>query len=387
MKTLRSVIFWMHLLTGLTIGLVVLTMAATGVVLAYQRQIQAWADTRGMDGAPPHAGARALAPDALLAAVRDGTDAMITGIRWRNDGDAPVEVELGRERTLFVNAYTGAILGEGSARARAFFRTATDVHRWLGLNDRQPTGRAITGAANLGFLFMVLSGFYLWWPRKLSARAFRNVLLFRRGLRAKARDFNWHNVIGFWSFGPLLLILTSAVVISYGWAGALIERAAADPVTRTAVQASVPSPPVDAGRELRHGELMLSRARAQALDWRSITLQLPVRSGAVRLLIDSGTGGQPQRQAQLTVAAATGDIVAWEPFSSGARAERVQSVLRFLHTGEVLGLAGQTVAGLVSAGAVLMVWTGASLAVRRLGAWSRRPGPAPAVGAARESVR
>jgi len=40
--------------------------------------------------------------------------------------------------------------------------------------------------------------------------------------------------------------------------------------------------------------------------------------------------------------------------------------LRFGHTGEVFGLAGQTVAGLASLGALVLGYTGLSLAIRRL---------------------
>jgi hypothetical protein len=46
--------------------------------------------------------------------------------------------------------------------------------------------------------------------------------------------------------------------------------------------------------------------------------------------------------------------------------------MRFAHTGEVLGIPGQTVAGLVSAGAVVLVWTGIALTLRRFAAWIKR---------------
>jgi uncharacterized iron-regulated membrane protein len=48
------------------------------------------------------------------------------------------------------------------------------------------------------------------------------------------------------------------------------------------------------------------------------------------------------------------------------------SWLRFAHTGEIYGLLGQTVAGLVSLGAVVLVYTGMALALRRLVAWIDR---------------
>jgi uncharacterized iron-regulated membrane protein len=41
-------------------------------------------------------------------------------------------------------------------------------------------------------------------------------------------------------------------------------------------------------------------------------------------------------------------------------------MLRFLHTGEALGVGGQTLAGIVSLTSTLMVWTGLALAWRRL---------------------
>jgi hypothetical protein len=51
-------------------------------------------------------------------------------------------------------------------------------------------------------------------------------------------------------------------------------------------------------------------------------------------------------------------------------------MIRFLHTGEALGLAGQTVAGLVSATRRILVWTGLALAYRRLVAPLLRRRPA-----------
>ena len=45
---------------------------------------------------------------------------------------------------------------------------------------------------------------------------------------------------------------------------------------------------------------------------------------------------------------------------------------RFVHTGEYYGLTGQTIAGLVSAGGAVLVYTGVALALRRFGAWRRR---------------
>lgn len=370
----RKAIFWAHLLTAVPAALVVLVMSATGVLLTYQRQITAWADTRGIDGAAPSAGAARLPVDVLLRRVTAAEQGKPTTVRWHADPDRAVEVAYGREKTVFANAYTGQVLGTGSAGVRGFFRTVVAWHRWLGAQGegvRRDRGKAVTGAANLMFLFLVVSGFYLWWPRNWSPAALRNVLAFRRGLAPMQRDFNWHNVIGFWSAVPLFVIVLSGVVISYRWAGDLVYRAVGES----------PPPPNGGGAGGPRGgspvaqglEPLRVRAERQVPGWRTITLTLPTdREKPVAFAIDRGNGGQPQLRAQLSLTPATGSIVKWEPYSAGTRGRRIRSFLRFAHTGEVAGLLGQTLAGLASLGAAVLVWTGLSLTLRRFRRWRDR---------------
>ena len=128
-----------------------------------------------------------------------------------------------------VDAYTGEVLGEANQGVRTFFRTVTEWHRWFGAKpDKRSTPRAITGAANLAFLGLVISGLYLWMPRQWTWRHVQPVLWFRGRLTGKARDFNWHNVIGFWSAVPLFFIVISGAVMSYPWANNLIYTLTGD---------------------------------------------------------------------------------------------------------------------------------------------------------------
>ena len=61
-----------------------------------------------------------------------------------------------------------------------------------------------------------------------------------------------------------------------------------------------------------------------------------------------------------------------EKFSDLSAGRQLRSWLRFAHTGEIYGLTGQTIAGLVSAGGVVLVYTGLALALRRFSSWIRR---------------
>jgi uncharacterized iron-regulated membrane protein len=369
----RSVIFWTHVCAALCAGAVVLIMAGTGVLLAFERQITHWSDMRGIDGAPPAPAARLLPPDSLAALARAGTGRAATSLRIHADPDAPVEIALGRQQTLFMNGYTGELLGTGSPTARAFFASVEGLHRWLALpGDARRAGRAVTGVANLVFLFMVLSGIVLWWPRTHSLRRFRNVLLFRRGLRARARDFNWHNVIGFWSAVPLLLIITSGVVVSYGWAGALVERWF-DSARPPAAAASLPA--THAG-DPRGTDVLVEQARRRAPDWRSITLRLPARDDVLTFVVDRGNGGQPHLQHVLRLSLA-GEELSWTSVADEAPAARARTLLRFVHTGELFGVPGQLIAAAVSAGVLMLGWTGGAMALRRFRSWRARRAVTP----------
>lgn len=126
----------------------------------------------------------------------------------------------------------------------------------------------------------------------------------------------------------------------------------------------MPAPSLDGVDEL------WARAERQVDGWKSISMRLPAATAApVTFTIDQGDGGQPQKRSTLTLDASTGEVVRWEAFSNLTAGRRLRSYLRFAHTGEVLGLFGQTVAGLVSAGGSMLVWTGIALALRRFWAW------------------
>lgn len=406
MRLVRPLLFWTHLVAGVVAGAVILVMSVTGVLLTYQKQMTLWADLRGVQAGPPAPGAVRLSPDSLLAVVaaRDGKTP--TAVVWRNGADTPVEVSFGREGRQYLSAYTGEVLGTGSVGMRKFFGFVTDWHRWLAMkDDSRKAGRAITGWSNIAFLVLVLSGMVLWWPRNLTWSAIRNVLWFRRTSSAKARDFNWHNVIGVWSAIPLALVVASGAVISFPWASDLVYKAVGEAPPPRQPEGGAERAGAPNGRGGERGErgeaaergtrgsersdraqpaapLIVGDVYAVAAermpDWRSISLAWPKGADAPLVYtIDRGMGGEPTKRATLTISR-SGEPTKWQPFDSLPAGRRARSIMRFTHTGEVLGFWGQTIAGLVSLGGAVLVYTGLMLSLRRLLAWRRRAARATA---------
>jgi uncharacterized iron-regulated membrane protein len=372
---LRKAVFWLHLTTGCFAGIVVFVMSVTGVLLAYQRQIVAWADQGSYRVAQGRGDAERLPLEEILAKLDEPPSAVTV----RAGVGAPLEAAYGRERTLFIDSYSGEILGEGSRTIRGFFELVERWHRTLGADgENRAAGRAITGACNLAFLILVVSGPYLWWPRQWSARHWRAVGFPRRGLTGRARHFNWHNAIGIWCAIPLFFIVLSGVIMSYPWANALLYRLTGN------------QPPAEGSLGRQRGERrnphqgrrhanwdglgeLETRAEEQVPDWRSITLRFQGRPAAqVTFTIDQGNGGEPEKRSQLTLDRRTGEVVRWEPFSSYNAGRRLRMWARFIHTGEAGGTLGQTLAAVVSAGAAVLAYTGLLLAWRRWRSWRIR---------------
>ena len=231
-----------------------------------------------------------------------------------------------------------------------------------------------------------MSGIYLWFPRKWTWAQVRSVVLFNGAASGKARDFNWHNVIGSWCAVPLFIVVLSAMPISFGWFNAFVYRAVGETPPAPAGAARLPaegraqaagdgprSPRPDSPASTVTLAALWTRAESQVPGWRTVSLRLPTTPDAPAVFtIDKGDGGQPHLRSTLTLDAQTGDVSRYEAFSDLTLGRRIRNTMRFAHTGEVLGIPGQTVAGIVSAGGAVLVWTGLALAWRRLRAWTGR---------------
>lgn len=330
---MRRFFFWPHLLAGVLAGIVILILCISGTLLAYEKQLLAWAD-RAVNTVPVPTGATRLPIDDLLAAF-PGTVALSLS----RDPAAAVQLTLPGNRLVYVDPYTGRLLGEPSAGARAFFRQLLLWHRWLGENT--PTRKAVTGAANLAFLFLLLTGVPMWLQRPIG--------WFRRGLSPKARDYNWHHVLGIWCAVPLLLMAGTAVFFSYAWATPLLFRLTGE----AAPVESKPAPPGPGPYEpfLR---------RIEAPHWQVITF----RPGAGTFAVEEGSWGRVDRKSTWTVQNQT--LVRSARFETLPLARRLRLWVRTVHTGEAAGLAGQAIAGLASAAGAVLVYTGLALSWRRL---------------------
>jgi uncharacterized iron-regulated membrane protein len=378
---LRTLLFWTHLVAGVVAGTVVLIMSVTGALLTFQQSVLRFIERSDRVVALPAEGTPRLDVETLLERVKRASPGVQpTAVTIESDPSAVVMVAVGTQGNLFVNPYTGDVLGSGSPRARAFYRSVTNWHRWLAAEgDARATARAVTGACNVAFLVLAVTGLFLWWPKQWTLRHIGAVIWFRRGLRGKARDFNWHNTIGFWCAPVLIVLTTTGMVISYTWASNMVYTLTGSP--RPAAQngqSGARGTSSSAASTSRATEttgavslvVVVAQAQARVPSWRTMILRLPPRPGGpVSVSISDRDHWNSFARSTLTV---DGTAMRWEPYAQISLGQKVRGWMRFAHTGELGGLAGEAVAGLASLGGAFLVWTGVALALRRLAAWRAR---------------
>jgi len=386
MKTFRSALFWLHLAAGLVAGIAIGIMCFTGTVLAFEREIVAWAERDVRRVTPAEAAARLPLPE-LVARVREARpEARLASVVISADPRDAVAFPLGREGALYADPRTGEVRAAATTRTRDFMRLMTDWHRYLArTGDQRPIGKAINGACNIAFCFLAISGLYLWLPRSWSWRGVKAVALFNWRLTGKARDFNWHNAIGLWA-APVLIVLTlTALPISYRWAGNLIYTlagetppapagagASATPAVAAPIPAGRPNaePAPGAGLRPLDYDALLAAAQNLAPGWELLTLQLnhdPAGRSTRPVQITVKQAGSWPRTATttLTLDPHSGAELKREDFGSFSTGRQIRTWTRFLHTGQALGWGGQLIAGLASLGGCFLVYTGFALAWRR----------------------
>jgi uncharacterized iron-regulated membrane protein len=382
---LRTVLFWVHLTIGVAAGLPILVMCTTGALLTYQIQLQAWIDHWGIQSRPALPGAQALTIEDLIAITHRNRGVNPRSFTVFREPGRPVEVELnGVAEPLYLDAYTGSVIGGPSRKTREFFGLVRAWH--LGLSPRGPHWpqfRVVERAVNLLALITAIFGLLIWLPRRWSWSHLRRIAVPRWGMAGRARDFNWHNALGIWSVVPLIMILWTGTAMSYEWATRLTEFIWGTSSTESrSVDGLVPRDR-PAGQDavglstaqVSSLEALLARAEGQCGDWKAITIFVPRQeSNAVHFTIDM-SGYDGFGKVAVLALDRTGKVFSYTPAGytpSGSGAITPSAFIRFGHTGEAWGVAGQTVAGLSSFGGVMLVWTGIALSLRRLRSWRAR---------------
>ncbi|SHL17842.1 Uncharacterized iron-regulated membrane protein [Flavobacterium johnsoniae] len=120
--------------------------------------------------------------------------------------------------SVYMNPYTGEILNVKTfsrGDSPDFFRWILNGHRALWLP--YDIGRPIVGVAVLIFVVLLISGIVLWWPTKWIKSIIDKSFKIKWDASFKRVNYDFHNVLGFYSCIFLFFIAVTGLVWSFGW--------------------------------------------------------------------------------------------------------------------------------------------------------------------------
>jgi uncharacterized iron-regulated membrane protein len=244
--------------------------------------------------------------------------------------------EGGRGNIAYVNPYTGQLIAT-SAQKSPFFRTMFGLHRWLLVQDGP--GKLIVGVSTVFFLFILLTGIILWWPKNKKILQQRLALKFSSGWKRINHDL--HIVVGFYTAIFLFVFAFTGLAWSFEWFNDGIYK-----VTNS--DKKQPEPPLS---QVAENKLPISFDEAFAVattkvpDAEFYNLSSPKEPDAAFTVNFMPQNAVHERaNGQLYLDQYSGKILGQLLFEDKNLGQRVRSTFYPVHVGSIGGLPGRIIA-------------------------------------------
>jgi uncharacterized iron-regulated membrane protein len=207
----RAVWRW-HFYAGLFCIPFILILASSGSIYLFKPQIEAWIDRHYDDLAIKDRPASAA--DQIKAALAAFPGSTLNGFELPENAGSAARVIVrhdGKAKRVYVHPETLQVLKSVDESDR-FMKVLFRVHGELLMGNR---GSAIVELAASWAIIMIVTGLYLWWPRK--AKTLGGIVYPRLGGGSRMFWRDLHGVTGFWISGLALFLLFSGLPWAKFW--------------------------------------------------------------------------------------------------------------------------------------------------------------------------
>ncbi len=341
---MRKFIFVLHRYVALLGGAFLLVFGVTGSIMAFEPELEHLTHPH-LSYVKPQAQRMSLAQ--IGAAVsRAFPDAKIRNYGVATAPNLADQVQLG-DRAVFVNPFTAEVLGS-LANSPDWLARVHQLHLRLLIRTRSDPGKQIMSWAGVTLLFLLLTGLVLWWPLKR--------LGIRRGAKARRFWFDLHSASGIYAFVFLFLLGATGIVIGFerSTTPLLYRLTSSEPaqLPRPKIEPPAGATPLTADQvfQIARGALpgavpfFLSVPSGPAVPW-LVSLRFPedlTPGGRSRMMIDPYTGNILFAQSSRDAPGGTRAVI----------------TNRALHTGDIFGIPGKTIASMASLALLLQLLSG-----------------------------
>ncbi|MDR0864607.1 MAG: PepSY domain-containing protein [Candidatus Symbiothrix sp.] len=198
------------------LGLIITVICLSGAILVFETEIMEWTHhdryfAKGATGNP-------LPLNELIAKVNAQLENnSVASVQIPSDPKRNYTLGLseGFRNSVYVNPTTGEII-ETVQFGEGFFGKMRQLHRWL-LDGTRKIGKPVVGYTTLLFVFILISGLVIWWPKSRKHRKQHFQVTTQYGRKRFWLDM--HTTIGMYAFTGLLLLALTGLSIQSGGHG------------------------------------------------------------------------------------------------------------------------------------------------------------------------
>jgi len=351
------VVWRWHFYAGMIVAPVLMVVAATGAIYVFQAELERLMYPELMFATPSQT--RASYDDQLAAAASAGkgfTPTMLIADRdperatliYANDGT--------HFHAVYVDQYRGKLLGtlgEGD-----FFEVVLSIHRTLFVGT---TGRIVVELVTCWTIVLVITGVYMWWPRRLKQVGGVWLPRLRGGFYRALRDL--HAVSGAYVAVVALTIASTGLLYTFIWGSGYSYAA-----LKTGAYAVFTDPPKSkSAADVPQITLDdVTRIAGERMPDASLTVYLPRVPGGAFLVFASREIG-PTSDEMVVIDHGTGEVLRHTPNSEYPTLGWWTTWNYPLHVGSILGLSTKILWFIAALALMLMPITGIWMW------WQRRP--------------
>ena len=242
--------------------------------------------------------------------------------------------------TVFMDPYSGKVLEKYSYRETFFFQVMA-LHRWL-LGSNDSWGKWIMGVATFIFMFILITGIILWWPR--TQRIMLKQLKIKKDAGFKRLNHDLHIVLGFYSAIFLFIFAFTAMSWSFEWFNKSLYS----------ITNSSPNPPEAPKSDQLESSAAINLDEALAAaksiydnaEWYQVAAPKDLtESFTVSVLLPDAA--HENATSSVYIDQASGAVLGNFPFDERSSGQKARSFIKPLHTGSIWGMPSKIVAFVV----------------------------------------
>ena len=216
---MRKIFRNIHLWLSVPFGILITLICFSGAALVFEKEVMELCHrelyfVKKVEAAP-------LPMEQLMTKVAATLpdSVSVTGVNISSDPERAYQVTLSKPRraSMYVDQYTGEITGK--YERAPFFNFMFRIHRWLLDSMKQDGGifwgKMIVGTSTLMFVFVLISGVVVWWPR--TRKALKNSLKIVANKGWRRFWYDLHVAGGMYALVFLLSMALTGLTWSFQW--------------------------------------------------------------------------------------------------------------------------------------------------------------------------